>query len=86
MILEGSDESLSCVATVHAWRERLVRDIIVRVKIFHALGHLIIQPMCAGLEPPLSEIRVHLGVGAHDVSARSDFDWFGQYCICIVCI
>ena len=64
MIIEGSDASLSCVATVHAWRDQLVRDIIVRVKIFHDLCSLIIQPMCAGLEPPLGEIHVHLGVGA----------------------
>ena len=42
MIFEGSDASLRCVATVHAWREKLVSDIIVRVKIFHDLGRLII--------------------------------------------
>ena len=64
MILKGLDVSLSFVATVHTCREILVRDTIVHVKIFHDLVCLIILPMCAGFEPPLGEILVHLGVCA----------------------
>ena len=42
VMIEGLDAEFQCVTPMHSRRDKLVRDIIVCIKVFHDLGQFII--------------------------------------------